>query len=199
MTDAPPETNPSGLELLLRALHQDRDEAAVRYEKLRRKLVKFFSWEQCIDSEELADICLDRVGRKLQEGAAIENLQAYAGGVARLVLREHHSREERARVVLREFTRRQELTARDSDQLTAGLERCLQQLSPENRALVRRYYEGSQQDRIRNRQALADELNLSLNALRNRAMRLRGALERCMQSGGDTSPKKTTRVEKPEL
>lgn len=182
MTDPLTGANPSGLDVLLRALDADRNEAGARYERLRRKLLKFFLWEQCGPAEELADTCLDRLARKLSEGAVTENIEAYAGGIARMVLKEHHAREERSRVIHHEFGRRQQHLGSDADAefLSAQLEECLGQLSAENQSLIRRYYLGSQSERIRNRQQLASELNLSLNALRNRAMRLREGLEECM-------------------
>jgi DNA-directed RNA polymerase specialized sigma24 family protein len=54
-------------------------------------------------------------------------------------------------------------------------------MSPDNRSLVLRYYEGERHAKIINRRRLADALGISESALRSRVQRLRDALERCLQ------------------
>lgn len=48
---------------LLRLLDLDRDVAGDKYERLRRKLIKFFEWNACFPAEDLADETFDRVGK----------------------------------------------------------------------------------------------------------------------------------------
>ena len=60
-----------------------------------------------------------------------------------------------------------------------ALSHCLDCLTSDNRQLLERYYSGDGSDRIRNRQTLAAELGIAINALRNRALRLRDSLENC--------------------
>jgi hypothetical protein len=64
----------------------------------------------------------------------------------------------------------------------AALEACLDTLAKADAALILDYYGADGSARIRLRQQLADSLGLSLNALRNRALRLRGKLEECALS-----------------
>jgi DNA-directed RNA polymerase specialized sigma24 family protein len=82
--------SPEGFERLLALLDQDRDRAGLRYEMLRRKLMRFFEWRNCRPPEELADETLDRVCRKLGEGLQIRVPDPchYVYGVARNVARE---------------------------------------------------------------------------------------------------------------
>jgi DNA-directed RNA polymerase specialized sigma24 family protein len=54
-------------------------------------------------------------------------------------------------------------------------------LSPENRALVLRYYEADGREKIEKRKILADELGIAPNALRIRAYRIRAALQKCLE------------------
>lgn len=70
------------------------------------------------------------------------------------------------------------------------LARCLQELSPEGRGLILDYYQGDAGVRIRQRQTMAAQLGISLNSLRNRALRLRDRLEKCLMncSGRDVLP-----------
>ena len=79
---------------LLSLLDSDRERAGERYELIRQKLTKFFQWRGCSEPEEYADRTIDRVARKVGEGAEIRSSEAYAffHGVAVNVLRERSIR-----------------------------------------------------------------------------------------------------------
>jgi hypothetical protein len=70
------------LDGLLAALHADRTQAGVRYEQLRLKLVKFFTWERTTFPEERADEALNRLAKRMVEGESIGSVEAYLHGVA---------------------------------------------------------------------------------------------------------------------
>ena len=59
------------------------------------------------------------------------------------------------------------------------LRRCLARLPEDQRRLILRYH--GEDDRIRSRQELAEELGIALNALRIRAHRVRRDLEQCVR------------------
>ena len=59
--------SPQSFDLLLSALHADRDRAGEEYERLRRTLVTFFDWRGCAFPEELADETFNRAARRLEE------------------------------------------------------------------------------------------------------------------------------------
>jgi DNA-directed RNA polymerase specialized sigma24 family protein len=161
-------------------------------------MIKYFHWEQCDHAEDLADECLDRVARRLDEGVAIQNLNAYVSGVARILVKECHARRQREQGMLEEFRNRtvQAEAPGDLEQAVQDLEDCLEQFSPPQRRLLVRYYEGDHGERILNRKNLAEELGMLPNALRNRAMRFRILLENCMSARlarrDGTSTKPTT-------
>jgi DNA-directed RNA polymerase specialized sigma24 family protein len=172
------------LSSLLRALGPA---AAERYDQLHWRLVRLFQWERCAQPETLADQALDRLARRLAENEPIENLESYLFGIARLILREEAQRGVRQREKLAEFTReRARLSLPASDDLASYLERCLATLTAEQRHLVLTYYGDAP------REQLAAALGLQINALRNRALRLREKLEKCVMShrygtpGGET-------------
>jgi RNA polymerase sigma factor (sigma-70 family) len=149
--------------------------SAERYEALRWRLVRLFTWERCGEPEVLADEALDRLARRVAEGEPIERLENYLFGIARMLLREESARAMRERTKRAEFAREQvRLALPASDELAERLRRCLESLEPEQRRIVLAYYDG------RPREQLAAELGLQLNALRNRALRLREKLERCV-------------------
>jgi DNA-directed RNA polymerase specialized sigma24 family protein len=172
-----------GLDQLLAALAPSPEAAGERYERIRRKLIRFFHWEGSLFPEEDADRVLDRVARRLGEGETIRDLDGYFHGVARLVLLES----------LRDQKKQpQALDPADPPAAAAGgsqetealytcLDRCLNRLPPESRSLVLEYYHGDKQARITHRKQLARRFCTDLNALRNRALRLRGRLEACLR------------------
>jgi DNA-directed RNA polymerase specialized sigma24 family protein len=60
------------------------------------------------------------------------------------------------------------------------LEHCLQSLPSESRELIMQYHQGERRVKIENRQKLAEQLNIPLNALRIRSHRIREKLEACV-------------------
>lgn len=178
----------SALERLLRRLHHDPAAAAEGYLRLRDKLVSYFEFECFPNADELADEVLDRVSRRLSTGDDVEHLGAFALGVARLVAREARQHEVETARKLREFVRvsagaglGQDRPIKDESALNC-LDGCLAALAPESRALILAYYSGDRSERIENRRRLAASLGVEPAALRNRALRLRAQLEKCLIS-----------------
>lgn len=183
----------SAFDQLLAAFHADREQAGRAYEEMRQRLVKFFSWEGCLHPEEWADEVLNRVARKLEAGEAIASVTAYAAGVARLALKEALRKQQRSRPLEGEFA---VMPVELPDQrLAECLTRCLSELPVDGRKLIVDYYQGDAGGRIRQRQAMAERLGISLNSLRNRALRLRDRLEKCLTecAGQDVSPATDTK------
>lgn len=172
-----------GLDALLEALGPETGDAGAAYEELRVRMIRFFRWNRCPCPEDLADEALDRLAAKLAGGAeAIASPAGYVAGIARMMLLEQHaktSREKKALSSLLWFhSRRNDFDDAQQD-CEEALSHCLDRLPAENRQLLERYYSGDASERIRNRQALAGELGIAINALRNRALRLRSQLEQC--------------------
>jgi len=163
---------------LLAMLHADREQAAIRYEELRERLVRVFCWERAIDPEALADEALTRLARRLDEGEEIRNPAAFLNGIARNLIKEERHLRQRMEP-LQDFPAA--VTNDDVERNHAALEACLSSWEPDKRRLLLAYYQGDQAARIQNRQRLAAELGLELNALRNRALRLRDRLESCIR------------------
>jgi len=175
-------------DLLLRALDPDRQQAGEKYERLRRKLVKFFLWESLASADELADEAVDRVARRLAGGEQIADLDGYFWRVCRFLVIETRTRDRRHEALLRRMPQPHSETESDSQAMTC-LETCLARLPEESRAFLLRYYQHDRGARIAHRRALAAEFGLSINALRNRALRLRERVEACVgRCLGDVSP-----------
>jgi len=176
------ELTEEALNKLLDQLHRERSEAGERYERIRRKLVQFFRWERAEFPEEHADEALNRVARKLGGGEPIVDVERYIFGVARMISHEVDQQRRRHKAAVEEMKR---VPAAQVDAgevaLASVLWECLLSLPADTRAFILRYYEGDKQARIRNRRAMSEELAIPLNALRNRALRLRERLEDCVE------------------
>jgi DNA-directed RNA polymerase specialized sigma24 family protein len=171
------ELSGEALEGLLLALGSDRNAAGRRYELLRRKLTDFFAWRRSETPEELADETLDRLARRLMQGEPIEKIEPYALGIARMLLKESARRVEQRQTALREIRIQLPAAGEDAD-VFGSIERCLAALPGSSRELIERYYTGE-------RAALARELGISLNTLRNRALRIREKLYACVTASRD--------------
>jgi DNA-directed RNA polymerase specialized sigma24 family protein len=170
----------AAFEGLLGALHEDRAAASDEYERMRQRLIRFFSIQQTRSPEDLADEAFNRIARRIAEGEKIRNAQQYLSGVARILLLEERYKRRREEQVMRMVAN----AGRDSpsdDALPGALESCLETLPARSRELLQKYYSAEGRARIVARQQMADEMGMELNALRNRALRLRDRLEECLQ------------------
>ncbi|MFN0086888.1 MAG: RNA polymerase sigma factor [Blastocatellia bacterium] len=170
---------------LLAGLDPDPERAGARYESLRTTLVRFFDWQQALLPEDLADETLNRVARKLDEGNPPRDLPAYCHGVARLLLLESRRRAENRRADLdmaATIAAPPEVVepAEETDRRDC-FDHCLSQLPIESRRLALRYYGDDKRKKIDERQRLAGQLGIPLNALRSRVQRIRDRLQQCVR------------------
>ena len=84
----PWELTASAFDRLLLRLDPDPSRAAVAYETLRLSLTRFFDWRGAHFPDECADETMNRLARRLDEGAAVADIRSFALGIARLVLLE---------------------------------------------------------------------------------------------------------------
>ena len=191
---------PEQFDKLLTCLAADRDAAAEQYEHLRRALITFFEFRGALQPLDEADEVIDRVARRLDEGQEIfaANPRSYFYAVARNVWRERCASPisevelETASLPVAGRTPLEILEEAEAENIRARrlscLQTCLQKLEAADLALIVRYYEGSGGDKIRNRQRLAEQLGITVSALRVRACRLRERLDarvkRCLKNSG---------------
>jgi len=170
---------------LLAALAPDRTVAGEKYETLRRRLIQFFAWEAIPSPEDAADLSLDRVAKRLAGGEEIDNIEHYVFGVARYVLIEEKQDVRLKSIAIRNAVKEPaalEPEAAEPEPVQQCLEHCLAELPPESSSLLTAYYSGEKSARIQQRKVLAAGLGLEMNALRNRALRLRERLEACIEN-----------------
>jgi DNA-directed RNA polymerase specialized sigma24 family protein len=165
----------------LTSLDSDPARAGEKYEELREALVKFLAWRGAHFPEELVDETFNRVARKLEEGEVIRDLSAYCHGAARGVFLQSLEHPSNNRVELGELNAImfQEPDVTDSRQ--ECFNQCLRQLTAANREMIIEYYQDDGRKKIDHRALMAKRLGIPLNALRSRARRIRGKLERCIR------------------
>lgn len=168
---------------LLAALSQDLEGAGEKYLLLCKNLQRYFEVRGFTNSESAVDEVINRLARKLESGIKLENVNTYALGIARMLTLElRKSPEQKTSNELPEIsvlpveeensTREQELSC---------LDKCLDEIPAEKKEIIVGYYQGERREKIENRKKMAEKLGLPQNALRSRAVRLRGKLESCIK------------------
>jgi len=170
------DTTQEGFDGLLGWLDDNRDQAAKKYEIIRRRLMKMFTCRGCWEAEDLTDETINRVTEKIPE--VVPNYQGdpilYFYGVARKV---HHEWLRRQNRVLPPLP-----TDVTDERAYECLDRCMETVPEKSRHLLVRYYENEKQAKIDDRKTLADELGIGVNALRIRAHRIRLLLRECVKN-----------------
>lgn len=172
----------------LALLDANRETAGVKYESLRLRLIKFFEWRNCETAEELADTVFDRILRKIAEGEAIQNINAYSAGVAQFVFKENLRNPAFLSDSLEENPNVQNFAEKDSPETNETenlrfdcLEKCLSAMDLETRQLLIAYHDTDERTMIPTRKRIAESLEISLNTLRIRVCRLKSKLENCVR------------------
>lgn len=161
---------------LLAWLDPDREAAGRRYEEIRARLTKILVRRGCYVAEELADETINRVTGKLSEIEKdyVGDPALYFCGVASNVFREWVRPR---RVPL-------PIPAPDPPEVLEAnhrcLESCLDRLSTLDRKIIVDYFKDEGRAKIDAHNAMADELNVNINALRTRAYRLKTTLKCCV-------------------
>ena len=168
---------------LLAVFDSDRESAGQKYLAVRANLIRFFEWRGCPFPEDHADETFNRVARKVAEGEDIRNVSGYVMGVARLQVLEIIKSSSRQREALDEYQNSFNEVADEptSESQIDCLQKCLQQLSSDNRDLIVQYYQGDKREKIENRKKLGVRLGVAMNTLRMRAQRLREHLQGCVE------------------
>jgi DNA-directed RNA polymerase specialized sigma24 family protein len=167
-------------------LDADPHAAACKYEQIRRGLIRFFDVRRCATPGDHADQVIDRVARRLAEGADIYAADPYFyfQGVALRVFQEY-LRSERAPV---EVPLPMPEDAARMRQRLECMERCLQSLPAGTRAMMLDYCTIDKASKRRQRESIAARLGLTVNSLRIRVHRVREHLERsvttCLERSG---------------
>jgi len=172
---------PESFEKLLLWLNADREKAAEIYYRIHTRLVRIFSAKGCAEAEDLADETVNVVTSKvdwLRENY-VGDPARYFYGVANKIYREYLK--SRLTPVPPPIPDKTVLEIR-----CGCLEKCLnEKATAKEREIMRGYHEGEGRARIENRKQLAEELGITVNALRiqicHLQARMRPCVEKCFQ------------------
>jgi DNA-directed RNA polymerase specialized sigma24 family protein len=177
--------NQESFDCFLEWLDADREEAARKYEAIRRDLIKFFDSRVGAEAEDLADKTINIVIEK-----APQLIDAYAGDPKHYVFRVAlFKRMEYVRGLARrdggplpkDMPDAQSNDAvMEKEVMSACLGECLQKSRPEDRELLLLYYGESGKGQLKERLELAARLGCSINALRLQIHRLKEKLRICI-------------------
>jgi len=164
---------------LLEWLDPDRERAAEKYQKIHTRLIGIFSNHGCADPEKLADETIDRVMSKMD--SLSENYEGeptrYFCGVARNILKEDLKRRN-----THEPLAEHEQIERSEDQTKYDcLDRCMAELPGPSQSVILAYYEDRGLEKIRRRKKLAEDLSITVTALRLRVFQMRLQLKKCLE------------------
>ena len=186
--------SPDNFERLLNWLHPNRDEAGQEYQRIRTLLIRNFQARGSSVPDRLADATMDRAAERL----TTEKIESWIGPKERYFLRVAYYILREDQQSLREIPIPDGLDIRtpyedeDLEPKFHCLEKCLHKLTPVKRKLIVKYYRGERGSWKKNRAELARDLNLTLSALRIRAvhtiLELRPCIEKCLSYTIDTLP-----------
>lgn len=164
---------------LLAWLDPDRDIAAQRLLTIRAGMIRVFISRGCDDPENLADVVVDRVIKRLPEirDTYVGDPAAYFHGVARYVILEK-CRSPRE-VPIDEVPVAAIKVTNLSDEYECLL-RCLDFIDPAKRDLILDYHVYEGREKIEQHEIMAQELGISKGTLRLRTHHIRTKLEECV-------------------
>jgi DNA-directed RNA polymerase specialized sigma24 family protein len=170
---------PEEFEKFLLWLDPDRDAAGRRLNLIQTRMIQILVSRGCIDAESLADEVCNRVAVRIDSCVTkySDPLRCCLGFLENVYL--EWVRDERKKINAREPPK-----ARPADELEREdqcLQGCIGDLEKSDKDLFERYFEGEGRARIVARQKLAEELNLTPNALRIQAHRIRKKMRKCME------------------
>jgi len=174
----------NSFETLLMALATEPDDAAKAYRIVHARLMRFFSLKDMADPGAMADEVMDRLATSLATHGTgqIESPAAFALGIAHHLLQEEWRRLAREKEAIREWTAVVQPEPDDEKELTmASLDHCLRRMPAAKRELLQSYYAWTVGEKIAHHRRMADELGLTVNALRNRVLRARTELLACLR------------------
>lgn len=171
-------------ERFLNWLNPNPDQAAREYEAIRASLIVYFHKRNCTNAEDLTDQTIDRVIKLLPSiiGDFSGPRIRYCYGVAYYICKEHlrkQSQTERGLALERQPDRSPQSFMEEQEVVDRCLNNCLKKLDVQKREIFIQYYLVDQ-TKQEFRQWLADQLGITINALRLKMLRLKEELRQCI-------------------
>ena len=171
---------------LLGCFSSDTEEAARKYEEIRRGLIDFFYYRGATDAESLADETINRVAKKLPTANFDENFKTatYFYSFAAKIHLEDRREHSKIAVSIDEIESLADPKNTLNEPDKAGeicLEKCLAQHSPDENRILLQYYGFDADARTQARKSLAEENNINIGLLHTKISRLKKTLRGCLK------------------
>lgn len=147
---------------------------ADRYRRLRAIVIKFFKWNRCEDSEDLADETIGRLVKNLYAGDQIGRESSYVYAIAKNVFREYVRKKAKQSRLESGLELDEEMPEADFSINPECAQLCLEKLPEVDRAVLEQYYSEGE-----SREELARRLGLSIAGLRSKIFRLKSQMNKC--------------------
>jgi RNA polymerase sigma factor (sigma-70 family) len=178
---------PEDFDRLLQWLDPNPNQAAVKYEKTRIRLITYFAGGGCgCEAERLADETFDRVSRKLKKGEVSESYEGdkvfYFLGFARNIRHEYYKEPKLNELPTPIVEPEENKNDPDAEEELECLDQCIDELPNEKRRLVIEYYLFEKAEKIEHHKKLATQLGIDIKVLRLRVHRTREQLRPCIEA-----------------
>lgn len=175
------EVTRENFEIFLKWLNPEPEKAGNEYERLRFRLITFFSSRRCLYADELADATLNRTVEKVStlNAETIENKTSYVYAIAKYVYLES-LRKEKIFLNIDET----KVAAENVEKLDFSgecLDKCLGKLEFGQRKFILEYFSESKARKVALHKKKAVELEINPTALRMRACRIKQKLSVCVK------------------
>ena len=166
---------PDSFDGLLMRLEPGCSDTQEAYARCRHKLIKFFQWRSCEDSEELADDTIARFLQKHSSGTEIhsDNLYSYLYGIASYVFQEFLRQKRRTEKIKNDWKPPSSV----ADKYLDCKKQCIEKLSSDKQDLLERYYGSNEAP-----ETIATALGITVGALRLRICRIKADLRPCYRN-----------------
>ena len=153
-------------------LEPECSDAREAHKRCRHKLIKFFQWRSCEDSDELADDTIARLFQQHSSGTEIrsDNPYSYVYAIALNVFLEFLRKKQRIEKIKSTWTPPRPITDKNLD----CKKECFAKLSSDKQEILERYYGSSENPEI-----IAQALGITVGALRLRIHRIKEELRPC--------------------
>ncbi|HVE58582.1 MAG TPA: hypothetical protein VNB22_17240 [Pyrinomonadaceae bacterium] len=171
---------------LLGWLAPDEEEAAHKYEEIRKGLIKFFYFRGCTDSETLADETINRVSVKLagiEFDGNVKQITYFYSFASRIYLEDLTERKKiaaKSKQIVSKFEKKDKLEKTNSPG-TVCLEKCLAKHPPQERQILLKYYSFGKNEKTAMRKNLAEEQGINIEYLHTKISRLRKTVGDCLR------------------
>ena len=170
-------------EKLLNWFSSDIKEAGEKYEQIHNGLRRYFRYRGCSDPDSLADETINRVAAKLSEldlSTKAKKISIFYG-FALNIYREYLAKTAKRGVAFNPDLVSQEDSEGDVNGEMFCLEKCLSSFNEEDEKLILKYYSKDKSEKIILRKKMAEDLDITTNALHVRIYRIKENLKICIE------------------